>query len=1232
MQCANGRIKHSVEKAANTSCCSLSERSLEAKDHQLTPMIRRNSEHRSVLLTFVTLELDARFLPLVYLPLQGSENTCSEGCGKVDGVDAVSPPPPFILFHVALPQEQRILSPERRFENLLMSGSSTGSNLLRKSRYRGLSNRRKKSVKISATTSPQNCLVTNNSSDSVYDSSKYDNIDDLIKEILKEDKPAKKSSRKKAKKKGKQYKKSTCKMDSSGNGEAVQETVGGISLSKTHVLSSPFHRDITVSSPSVPINDDIENHGNDMSDDSVVTVTCMSHGDITHGSEPAIFLTEDCTGKCSSSGLKTSMIQKSGMISSTCNGNAANTRRMRSSNRRKVSSFALNKYNALAVDSFSDDWSSDNSANGNDDIGAISSINGDGGIRSSNRGLVSDLINHGISLDCLASRNEDVPKNDHLSKNPVDADMISEGTCSTHQPCSSNGVYPATLNKRGRHGRKSTGSSNGTQKFGNANVHGRSGNDVNHSVWQKVQKNRSRGDIGELKNANPVRCNPEANSVSSDLSFPCDISAIKHEKCYKSSCFDEMDVLKSDAVKSDNDYTCKKNSEKFKRKPSSRHKQEHNHYSRKGTDTSNTNGTSSTKIHIQQKIVSEVSSRIHDGDISASVLKSSCYSDFGTEDILNDEIDHSPSKSSQDAPIHLDEEILGSNIIAFQDAETQSSQYQSSPSSEISDPSYLTYVNEAHVDSCAKMPKNISIGNESEGCLKSETDNSHAEQTQPDDSSGPEKDWIPIDSGDVVVCRSDKFITTTTDELDSDGWSSNKVEEEQLVPNLCHSLPLSDMGLACPVPRLHPDMETGKVTSSEFCISEGKSKTQAAFNSWMTHEENVHSLATMETDVAKIVHVVNDAYKLRTASEGVHLATGSPLAEFERLLLSASPVLCQTFDFHCCKMCSRNQLTSDSLCQHQVPNIPLGNLWQWYEKPGSYGLEVKVEDYRSSKRLGRHRSNFCAYFVPYLSAVQLFGRSRSSVCKNMGCSKMETIAGDGKTASNNSTYLSRLPILSILVPQPLRTHENLHSPESCSSNQDVFCAQSDCSMCSVDAELIFEYFESDRPQYRQPLHEKIKQLVSGYTSPDCQIYGDPSRLDCLDMHDLHPASWYSVAWYPIYRIPDGNFRAAFLTYHSLGHFIRRSASSVSLSGSASIVSPVVGLQSYNAQGECWFQPNKYAGDLLEDSFSSPSEILKERLRTLEQTAGVMARATVCKNGVKSVNKQPDYEFFLSRRW
>lgn len=69
------------------------------------------------------------------------------------------------------------------------------------------------------------------------------------------------------------------------------------------------------------------------------------------------------------------------------------------------------------------------------------------------------------------------------------------------------------------------------------------------------------------------------------------------------------------------------------------------------------------------------------------------------------------------------------------------------------------------------------------------------------------------------------------------------------------------------------------------------------------------------------------------------------------------------------------------------------------------------------------------------------------------------------------------------------------------------------------------------------------------------------------------------------------------------------------------------------QGECWFQLRQSELSQTRDiAQSNYSGILKERLRTLEQTASLMARAVVTKKGnLTSLNRQPDYEFFLSRR-
>jgi hypothetical protein len=46
-------------------------------------------------------------------------------------------------------------------------------------------------------------------------------------------------------------------------------------------------------------------------------------------------------------------------------------------------------------------------------------------------------------------------------------------------------------------------------------------------------------------------------------------------------------------------------------------------------------------------------------------------------------------------------------------------------------------------------------------------------------------------------------------------------------------------------------------------------------------------------------------------------------------------------------------------------------------------------------------------------------------------------------------------------------------------------------------------------------------------------------------------------------VPRGNFRAAFLTYHSLGKLVPQKCSLDMTGGHPRVVSPVVGLQSYN---------------------------------------------------------------------
>ncbi|XP_058090827.1 uncharacterized protein LOC131237161 isoform X2 [Magnolia sinica] len=366
--------------------------------------------------------------------------------------------------------------------------------------------------------------------------------------------------------------------------------------------------------------------------------------------------------------------------------------------------------------------------------------------------------------------------------------------------------------------------------------------------------------------------------------------------------------------------------------------------------------------------------------------------------------------------------------------------------------------------------------------------------------------------------------------------------------------------------------------------AEGNYKEQSR-REYVASDSELKNIPLLYIGSQMAVEALNEAYRLQMASECVQLATGCPLAEFERLLHSASPVICPAYVLQHCEECSGNQLSfNNSLCKHQIPNIPLGTVWNWYEKPGSYGLEVKAEDSENLKGLDADGISFHAHFVPFLSAVQLFSHLRDSKChrtEKLGSEVPEKGEDEQrlsltKTCTNipcsQATNINpcnaektKFSVPADLVENSLKSSNSLGSDANDSSDLSSVFSSRD------DIELVFEFFEYEQPQQRKPLYEKIMDLIKTGNS-NHQVFGDPSKLKCMNLHDLHPASWYSVAWYPIYRIPEGNFRASFLTYHSLGHLVQRCISSDSVeANSFCIVSPVLGLQSYNAQE--WRQEN-----------------------------------------------------------
>ncbi|KAE9586128.1 hypothetical protein Lalb_Chr24g0398601 [Lupinus albus] len=757
-------------------------------------------------------------------------------------------------------------------------------------------------------------------------------------------------------------------------------------------------------------------------------------------------------------------------------------------------------------------------------------------------------------------------------------------------------------NDMGAKQKRTESKSSSFNNFGGVGIlHGRTGKENSHSVWQKVQKKCSVecGD-GDFK---------KENTTLSHFGSPVkgDPSVIR-----KSSSANENFLLKMEDTKQFKNKAGRKSNGKADQVS----KKEHCSYSRKGSHFNRSMLNDNTKDSVQQNDISyqennqQRLSRVSGFNSDINCLTSG-FPTNGVEQITSVHI----------AGFRLEESDRQTSVghtIAKTKSEDTDIQHRSSA---------IPGENINQSDKCEEQ-HSVSYNHLGDEVAQTEKEVSSADNNAQNHSSGSTLwRWIPIAKKDTAVAKSESNCSFT--EYSDAPPCKISYLERSVEPKVASFSEKQDssqsLSRSC----------IGRIYSEVSCLDEGENQNsgkQVACT--LTEHRDKHVVAnriihecqnqdTLENDSCRIAQAVNNAHRAQLACEAVHVAAGGPIAEFERLLHFCSPVICQSPDSVRCLTCSHDHADGASLCRHEIPDLSLRYLWQWYEKPGCYGLEIRAQECEYSKRLGGvGQFPFCAYFVPSLSAVQLFKKQ-----KNRCSSSSDKCGIDG--ISEHSSTASRHPIFSVLFPQPRYQDASIQTPKNVSSINDASNSCTD-STCSGDLELLFEYFEFEQPQQRQPLYEKIQELVSGVIPIQSKTFGDPTKLDSVNLQDLDPRSWYSVAWYPIYRIPDGNLRASFLTYHSLGHLVRRSTNSDSPTVGSSIVSPAVGLQSYNAQGECWFQP-KQSALATEILGSNPSLLLKERLRTLEETASLMARAVVKKGNQICTNRHPDYEFFLSRR-
>lgn len=223
----------------------------------------------------------------------------------------------------------------------------------------------------------------------------------------------------------------------------------------------------------------------------------------------------------------------------------------------------------------------------------------------------------------------------------------------------------------------------------------------------------------------------------------------------------------------------------------------------------------------------------------------------------------------------------------------------------------------------------------------------------------------------------------------------------------------------------------------------------------------------------------------------------------------------------------RGWRASDQECR---PYFALADLWVSFTEWSAYGAGVPL--------VLSGAGSVIQYYVPYLSGIQLYGESNrpfsdsrghgeesdgdcSQDSSSEGCSDYEHEKGLGCSTEWNSNHVTGT--LNLRIDKLCLREKHGHQQKGSSSGDGDFG--------HFRGHLLFEFLEQDPPFIREPLSDKISDLARCFPA-----------LKSLRSCDLLPSSWISVAWYPIYRIPNGptlkDLDACFLTFHSLSTLMK----------------------------------------------------------------------------------------------
>ncbi|GMH12073.1 hypothetical protein Nepgr_013914 [Nepenthes gracilis] len=189
--------------------------------------------------------------------------------------------------------------------------------------------------------------------------------------------------------------------------------------------------------------------------------------------------------------------------------------------------------------------------------------------------------------------------------------------------------------------------------------------------------------------------------------------------------------------------------------------------------------------------------------------------------------------------------------------------------------------------------------------------------------------------------------------------------------------------------------------------------------------------------------------------------------------------------------------------RESVEHFTMNDLWNCYDEWSAYGAGVPI--FHSKEE------TLVQYYVPYLSAIQIF---TSNPPAPIFREDADLVDGDTRDSCSES------------CSDESESDKLSFRWDGCSSEDGGFEQESLWQLNDRLGYLYCQYIERSTPYGRAPLKDKISTLAQRYPA-----------LMSLKSVDLSPASWMSVAWYPIYHIPMGrtikDLSTCFLTYHTL---------------------------------------------------------------------------------------------------